>query len=85
MMSGVFTALGGRILGAAHFLGGAGLLLRAVLHDLMRRPLYFYLVIEQIYFIGLKSLSLIFVTAMSTGMVMALQFGLGLSKFGGKL
>jgi phospholipid/cholesterol/gamma-HCH transport system permease protein len=85
MMTNLFTALGGRILAAAHFLGGAGLMLRWVYRDIFRRPLHFFLVVEQVYFIGLKSLSLILVTAISTGMVMALQFGLGLSKFGGKL
>jgi len=52
---------------------------------LFRRPLYIKLVMEQIYQIGVMSLPLVMVTAGSTGMVMALQFGLGLEKFGGKL
>lgn len=65
--------------------GGTTLLARQVASELWRRPLYFGLVVEQIYQIGIRSLPLVFITAGSTGMVMALQFGLGLEKFGGKL
>jgi phospholipid/cholesterol/gamma-HCH transport system permease protein len=39
-------------------------------------------IIDQIYLIGVKSLPLVFVTAFATGMVMTLQFGVGLSRFG---
>lgn len=42
-----------------------------------------HLIIQQIYLIGMQSLPLVFVTAFATGMVMALQFGIGLSRFGG--
>jgi phospholipid/cholesterol/gamma-HCH transport system permease protein len=69
----------------AHELGGAGLLFRQVLRELFRRPLHAGLVIDQLYFVGVRSLGLIIVTGLSIGMVMALQFGLGLEKFGGKL
>lgn len=65
--------------------GGASNLARQVASEIVRRPLYPRLVIEQIYQIGIRSLPLVAVTAGSTGMVMALQFGLGLEKFGGKL
>ncbi len=41
--------------------------------------------IQQLYSVGIMSVPLIAITALSTGMVMALQFGLGLEKFGGKL
>lgn len=85
MMTAVLNSIGERILAAAHALGGAGLLMRYVVKDLFRRPLHVFLIVEQVYFIGVKSLSLIIVTSLSTGMVMALQFGLGLQKFGGKL
>ncbi len=51
----------------------------------LRRPLHFHLTLEQIYQIGIKSLPLVIIVAISTGMVMALQFGYGLTKFGGKL
>ena len=65
--------------------GGTTLLTSQVISELRTRPFYLRLVAEQIYQVGLRSLPLVFVTAGSTGMVMALQFGLGLEKFGGKL
>lgn len=66
-------------------IGGTTILARQVFTDMFRPPLYMRLLIEQIYHIGLRSLPLIFITALSTGMVMALQFGVGLEKFGGKM
>lgn len=65
--------------------GGTAILSRQVITELIRPPLYFRLTVEQIYQIGIRSIPLVFITAGSTGMVMALQFGLGLEKFGGKL
>jgi len=65
--------------------GGFAILSKQVLSEIVRPPLYPRLIVEQIYQIGLQSLPLVFITAGSTGMVMALQFGLGLEKFGGKL
>lgn len=65
--------------------GGFAILTKQFVSELFTRPIYVRLTIEQIYQIGLMSLPLVFITAGSTGMVMALQFGLGLEKFGGKL
>lgn len=65
--------------------GGTAILAKQVVSDLFRLPLQTKLVSEQIYQVGIRSLPLVIVTAGSTGMVMALQFGLGLEKFGGKL
>jgi phospholipid/cholesterol/gamma-HCH transport system permease protein len=65
--------------------GGFTILSKQVASEIVRRPLYPRLVIDQMYVIGLQSLPLVFITAGATGMVMALQFGLGLEKFGGKL
>lgn len=42
------------------------------------------LIVEQVKEIGINSLPLIVVTALSSGFVMTLQFGLGLERFGGK-
>ncbi|NUN05449.1 MAG: ABC transporter permease [Bdellovibrio sp.] len=67
------------------FIGGVGLLFRDVVRELFKGRFYWRLVSEQIYQIGMRSLPLIVITAMSIGMVMSLQFGLGLEKFGGKL
>jgi phospholipid/cholesterol/gamma-HCH transport system permease protein len=53
--------------------------------ELVTPPFYFKLMIEQVFQIGIKSFLLVGVTALATGSVMALQFGFGLEKFGGKL
>ena len=65
--------------------GGVALLARQVIVELFEGRLYFRLIVEQIHQIGVRSIPITVVTAASTGMVMALQFGLGLEKFGGKL
>lgn len=83
--SSLLVSLGSRVIGALRRLGGVALLLRSVGRDVITRPFYARLVTEQIYHVGVKSLGLILITAASTGMVMELQFGLGLEKFGGKL
>lgn len=67
------------------FLGGSFNLLYASVLGAFRKPFYFRLLIEQCYVLGVKSSSIVFITAMSTGMVMSLQFGFGLERFGGKL
>ncbi len=79
------VALGSRVTDVAQQLGGAWLLFMEVLRDVWKRPFYPSLVIEQVYQIGVRSTGLVLITAAFTGMVMALQFGLGLEKFGGKL
>lgn len=65
--------------------GGMTILFRQTINEMMYPPFYPRLLFEQIYQIGIRSGPLVFITAGSTGMVMALQFGLGLEKFGGKL
>lgn len=67
------------------FIGGSFNLLYASICALGRRPFYFRLLVEQCYLLGVKSSSIVFITALSTGMVMSLQFGYGLERFGGKL
>ncbi len=67
-----------------YFYGGIGLLIRDCLREGFKKPFYWNLLIEQIYQIGIKSFPLVFVTSGAIGMVMALQFGFGLEKFGGK-
>lgn len=66
------------------FLGEVGILAQSCWKEVRERPFYGQLLIEQIYLIGVKSLPLVLLTAVFTGMVMALQYGLGLEKFGGK-
>jgi phospholipid/cholesterol/gamma-HCH transport system permease protein len=67
------------------FIGGSVNLIYASFRSLFRRPFYFGLFVEQCYALGVKSFSIAFITAISTGMVMSIQFGFGLERFGGKL
>lgn len=85
VVKAVLSNIGVRLLEILNMLGGVALMFKQVLKELVVAPFYPELVIEQIYFVGIRSMSIVFVTALSTGMVMALQFGLGLEKFGGKL
>ena len=78
-------AIGARLLEIMNMLGGIGIMFARVVRELFVPPFYPRLIVEQIYFVGIRSMGIVFVTALSTGMVMALQFGLGLEKFGGKL
>lgn len=52
---------------------------------LYTRPFYFGRLYEQIVHLGIGSLSITIVIGIVTGMVMTLQFGYGLEKFGGTL
>ncbi len=67
------------------FLGGVTLLFREVVRQLFRKGNALNLTVEQIFHIGHRSLPLVVVTAICTGAVMALQFGMGLGRFGGTL
>lgn len=67
-----------------YFFGGLYNLVKDCFKEGWKRPFYWDLLSFQIYQVGVRSLPLILVTAASTGMVMALQYGLGLEKFGGK-
>ncbi len=62
-----------------------GILVAQVFREARKPPYYFGLICEQIWSIGVGSLPLVLITALATGSVMALQFGYGVAKFGGKL
>ena len=66
------------------FMGGVGFLFRQVMAELFKGPFEWGLISEQVFQIGQRSLPLILITALSIGMVMTLQFGIGLEKFGGQ-
>lgn len=66
------------------FFGGLYFLSVQILREMFTPPYYPGLLIEQIYSLGVRSLSIVSITALSTGFVMTLQFGMGLEKFGGK-
>lgn len=77
--------IGSRILEMIRFAGGFGYLCFQIARECAYPPYYFKLVVQQVFSIGVQSFLLVAVTALATGSVMALQFGYGLSKFGGKL
>lgn len=81
----VATQLSNKIYGTLKTIGGMGLLAGQIIKECFYPPFYFRLTVQQIFTIGVQSLLLVAVTALATGSVMALQFGYGLSKFGGKL
>ena len=60
-------------------------LFRQFLRCLYTRPIYLGRIYEQIVQLGIGSLSITIVIGIVTGMVMTLQFGYGLAKFGGTL
>jgi phospholipid/cholesterol/gamma-HCH transport system permease protein len=78
-------SMGRGVLGLIRFAGGYGGLCARMAREIIRRPFYFGLIVDQVLFIGVQSLVLVSVTALATGSVMALQFGAGLQKFGGTL
>lgn len=77
--------IGERTLSTIRFSGGFASLALQILSELFTAPFYFRLVLQQVYIIGIQSFLLVVVTGLATGSVMALQFGHGLSKFGGTL
>lgn len=85
MITAMARHVGSKTLEALEFFGSMARLTRQVFSELFHRPFYPRLVTEQVHQIGNRSLTLVLAAALSTGMVMALQFGLGLEKFGGKL
>lgn len=70
---------------ALQFAGGFGVLSGQIAKELLRPPFYPRLLVQQLYDIGVRSLILVTITALATGSVLALQFGYGLARFGGKL
>jgi phospholipid/cholesterol/gamma-HCH transport system permease protein len=67
-----------------YFLGGLVYLIKDCLREGIKKPYYGNLLVEQIYQVGYRSFPLVLVTSGAIGMVMSLQFGYGLEKFGGK-
>ena len=66
-------------------LGEMALLSRDALRTLLRRPPEWRFVAEQLEQVGWRSLSIVNLTALFTGMVLALQLGTYLERFGAKM
>jgi phospholipid/cholesterol/gamma-HCH transport system permease protein len=73
------------LLNTMRHIGGMGILTARIVTSFAKPPYYPRLMLEQINVVGVNSIVLLFVTGLATGSVMALQFGFGLEKFGGKL
>ena len=67
---------------ALEVLGEVVLLSNAALRLLASRPFEFRLLLDQLYQVGVRSLSIVNLTAVFMGMVLALQLGVFLAKFG---
>lgn len=81
----LFRRAGRRAMSMVRFSGGFGLLCLQTFREMFQRPFYPKLVLDQLYAIGIQSFGLVVVSGLATGSVMALQFGYGLARFGGKL
>ncbi len=77
-----FARLGDTALYLLTDLGRMGLFLFAALAGVFRRPFRFGELVKQLRFIGAGSISVIFFTALSSGMVLGLQGYYSLHKFG---
>ncbi len=77
--------LGNKVVAYMDYVGGVALLGVRTLIVFFRGPFQPALVIEQMYAIGVRSLALTNLVAVFTGMVLALQFIVGLDRFGLKL
>lgn len=67
------------------FFGGIAMLTKEVFQAWTHSRFQWKIAFDQVYQIGIRSLGLICVTALSVGMVITLQSGMGLVKFGGTL
>jgi len=74
-----------RLLALADALGDIALLTRDAVRVAVRRPPAWRTVVDQLEQIGWRSLSIAGLTALSTGMVLALQLGSFLERFGAKM
>lgn len=66
-------------------MGVMALMVRDSFHTLLRSPPTFSSITTEIYSTGVKSILIVIVAALAVGLVMAIQFGFGLARFGAKL
>lgn len=85
MIYDVTAGIGSRLARTLRYFGGIYILLIRSMNEFLMKPIYLDLTIQQVYHIGSRSLPLVLLTSGAIGMVMTLQFGLGLQKFGGTL
>lgn len=71
--------------GIVEYLGGLGTLLSQTVRAAFTRPFYGSEIVTQMDELGVKSVSITGITALFTGMVLALQTAYALAAFGGKM
>ena len=84
-LSHLLSRMGRSMISYAEYVGGVVLLGVRTLSVLFTKPFQTQLVIQQVYHIGVRSMALTNLIAVFTGMVLALQFIVGLDRFGLKL
>jgi len=67
------------------FLGGVSRLIGECYRVLFRNPPSFSSVVDEMFQLGVKSFVIVAVAALAVGLVMSIQFGFGLARFGAKL
>ncbi len=78
----LIEALGARVIRFAEEAGRLGLLFGQTLAGLVRRPFHLRLVFEQMLAVGVHSLPVVLITALSTGAVLCQQSIAGFRRFG---
>src|SRR5512140_3037303 len=82
---GFFDRVYGKIEGALLYAGGITDLAVQTIRQTIRGPIESSLVVAQLDQIGVKSMSIVAITSLFIGMVLALQTAYSLAEFGGKL
>jgi len=78
----IIQHIGARVVSQIEEMGAMLLFLLRTIGWLFRPPVRFYQIIKQIHFVGFKSTFVVILTALFTGMVLALQGYYSLRKFG---
>jgi phospholipid/cholesterol/gamma-HCH transport system permease protein len=81
-MRGIIEQVGREFLYLLETIGRMGIFLATTIRNILKPPYTPYPVIRQIYFIGARSVIVILVTGLFTGMVLGLQGYYNLKKFG---
>ncbi|OFZ20289.1 MAG: ABC transporter permease [Bdellovibrionales bacterium RBG_16_40_8] len=74
-----------KIINFLNFVGGIYTFSKQCLQEFAEHSVSRQLLIAQLQNVGVKSIPIVLIVSSSVGMVMALQFGIGLEKFSGKL
>ncbi|MDP8254319.1 MAG: ABC transporter permease [Candidatus Alcyoniella australis] len=79
-----FANLGRRVINSFEEMGSFWVLCGQSVRNMFRRPVEFAEIVKQVEYLGVRSISIALLTALFTGFVMALQFAVGLERFGAK-